>query len=65
MKEFFKGFLTLIMVMWAIGSLMCIAGEPINGSRVEHVFLGFLSLGLCTLAWQVCDRHNWIINNKK
>lgn len=53
------------MIMWALGSLMYIAGEPINGSQVENVVVGFLSLGLCTLAWRELDRRDLIINDRK
>lgn len=60
-----KNVITLIMIMWALGSLMYIAGEPVNGSQVENVVVGFLSLGLCTLAWRELDRRDWIINDRK
>ena len=60
-----KNIITLIMIMWALGSLMYIAGDPGNGSQIENVVVGFLSLGLCTLAWRELDRRDWIINDRK
>lgn len=60
-----KNVITLIMIMWALGSLMYIAGEPVNGSQIENVVVGFLSLGLCTLAWRELDRRDLIINDRK
>jgi membrane associated rhomboid family serine protease len=64
MKDIMKGIVTLLMIMWFLGSIMFIAGEPINGSQIENAILGFVSLGLCSIIWKELERRG-IITDKK
>lgn len=65
MKKLMKNILTLVMIMWAIGSWMFIAGEPINGSQIESILGGLISFGLCIILWRELERRDLIINSKK